>query len=368
MKATAVAIFDLFKESYQGWSRDNASLFAAALTYYTFLSLAPVLVIVVAMAGMFYGDAAVRGEVVNKIQLAVGEDAAIVIQDLIANASTSGDSVWATVLGTILLLVGASGLFSQLQRTLNMIWGLRPAPETGILNTMRKRALAFAMLLVAGLLMLLSIATTTFITSVGDRLALWLPGIGQLLPQINIVASLIILTLLFALLFKVLPDAHITWQDVLLGAAVTTVLFMIGRYLINLYVTRGSTTSAYGAAGSFVLILLWVYYSAQIFLFGAEFTQVYANKYGTRLKPATNAVWRGSYANPEPPGAHDESAYRISFTPLPEEPALPPREEETAVPTWRKPVATGLLGLAAGLLLGFLSNLQRGKGEVEREK
>lgn len=368
MKATAVAIFELLKESYQGWSHDNASLFAAALTYYTFLSLAPVLVIIVAVAGLFYGDAAVRGDIVNDIKLAVGEDAAVVIQDLIANASTSGDSVRATVLSTLLLLVGASGLFSQLQRTLNMIWGLRPAPETGILNTIRKRALAFAMLLVVGLLMLLSIATTTFITSVGDRLVFWLPGIGRLLPQINIVASLVILTLLFALLFKMLPDAHITWKDVLLGAAVTTLLFMLGRYLINLYLSRGSTTSAYGAAGSFVLILLWVYYSAQIFLFGAEFTKVYANKYGTRLKPAANAVWRGGHASPASSSALEESAYRITFTPPPDPPPPDPppntpTEPETAVSPWRKPMATGLLGLAAGLLLGFLSNLRGGESE-----
>lgn len=368
MKATAVAIFDLLKASYQGWSRDNASLYAAALTYYTFLSLAPVLVIIVAVAGLVYGDAAVRGDIVNEIQLAVGAEAALVIQELIVNASTSGSSVWATVLSTVLLLVGASGLFSQLQRTLNMIWGLHPAPETGLLNIIRKRALAFAMLLVAGLLMLLSIATTTLITTVGDRLAIWLPGFGQLLPQINIIASLIILTLLFALLFKVLPDAHITWKDVLLGAAVTTVLFMLGRFLINLYLSRSSTTSAYGAAGSFVLILLWVYYSAQIFFFGAEFTKVYANKYGTRLKPSSNAIWRSDYVNPNPPSAAEEIAYRINVSSLPDEPPPDAAEAETAVPHWRKPVATGLLGLAAGLLLGFLSSLRRGKEEVGSEE
>ena len=188
------------------------------------------------------------------------------------------------------------------------------------------------------------------------------------LPPLNFVASLVILTLLFALLFKMLPDAHITWQDVLLGAAVTTVLFMFGRFLINLYLTRGSTTSAYGAAGSFVLILLWVYYSAQIFLFGAEFTQVYANKFGTRFKPSANAIWQDDYA-PAPPSEPEVRAYSINFqAPAEEQPPASPEDEETAVPHWRKPVATGLLGLATGLLLGFLRNLRGGESEKSEVK
>ena len=294
MKAFISGIFELLKETAQGWARDNASLLAAALAYYTIFALAPLLVIAVAVAGLVFGEAAVQGQIVAQIEGAVGREAAVVIQNLIANASQSGASVIATVLSTILLLVAASGLFSQLQRTLNIIWGLQPAPETGVLNVVRKRTLAFGMVLVVGLLLLLSLAISTFVTAVGDRLVVWLPSIGSILPQINFLASLIILTLLFALLFKVLPDAQLTWKDVLLGAAVTTLLFLLGRFLIGLYLARGSATSTYGAAGSLVLILLWVYYSAQIFLFGAEFTQVYANKYGSRLKPAGNAVWRGT--------------------------------------------------------------------------
>jgi len=235
-----------------------------------------------------------------------------------------------------------------------MIWGVRPAPGNGLLNVLRQRALAFSMVLVVGLLMLLSFAMSAVITAVGDRLGTWLPGIGALLPQINFLASLVILTLLFALLFKVLPDAEITWKDVILGAAVTTLLFMLGRYLIELYLAYGSSTSAYGAAGSLVLILLFVYYSAQIFLFGAEFTQVYANKYGSRLKPTNNAVWHGQDATGILQAEDEAQTYRI-ITISPEAESL----ADYPSSRWRWSAAAGLLGLAAGLLLGFLSNLRR---------
>ena len=355
MKQFFLGLFELLKESGQGWSRDNASLLAAALTYYTIFALAPLLVIGVAVAGIVYGDASVREQVVADIQRQIGEEAAVIVDGLITSASESDASVVATLVSSALLFVGASGLFAQLQRTLNMIWGLRPAPQKGVFNSIRKRALAFLMVLVVGLLILLSFAISTMITAVGDRLAILLPGIGTLLPQINFLASLVLLTLLFALLFKVLPDAQLTWKDVLLGAAVTTVLFMLGRYLIGLYLTYGSSTSAYGAAGSLVLILLWVYYSAQIFLFGAEFTQVYANKYGSQLTPNGNAVWR-HHTKPNVPEIHEEGQYRIAMT-LPEDDDDPP----VKLPSWRLPTAAGLLGLAGGLLLGFLGNLRQKK-------
>lgn len=354
MKAVAVGIFKLLKESYRGWSGDNASLLAAALAYYAIFALAPLLVIAVAVAGLVFREAAVTGQIVTQIEHLVGTEAAVVIQDLVANASQSGATVTATVLSSLLLLVAASGLFSQLRRTLNIIWGVQPAPEQGILNIIKKRSLAFLMVLIFGLLLLVSLAVSTFVTAVGDQMGEWLPGIGMVLPQINLLASLVILTAMFALLFKILPDAHLTWKDVLLGAAVTTLLFMLGRYLISLYLARGSATSTYGAAGSLVLILLWVYYSAQIFLFGAEFTQVYANKYGSRLKPASNAMWRNR-SNPIT-DAEIAPSYRIVTAPL--RPEM--NEVETAVPRWQHPVAMSLLGLAAGLLLAFLGSLRRG--------
>lgn len=355
MKAFFSGLFAILKESGQGWSRDNASLLAAALTYYTIFALAPLLVIAVAVAGAAFNDADVRETVLAEVKSEFGEEAEGVVENIITDASKSDASRFATVVSAVLLLVGASSLFAHMQRALNMIWGLRPDPEAGVLNIIRKRALAFAMVLMLALLLVLSFATSTIITAVGDRLFFWLPGIGTLLPQINYLASLVILTLLFALLFKMLPDAHITWKDVILGAAVTTVLFMFGRFLIGLYLAYGSGSSTYSVAGSFVLILLWVYYSSQIFLFGAEFTQVYANKYGSRLKPATNAVWRGGDATGISQ-AEEAQPYRIATIP-------PEAETQAERPTgrWRWPTATGLLGLAAGLLLGFLSSLRRGE-------
>ncbi|MBK8905732.1 MAG: YihY/virulence factor BrkB family protein [Anaerolineaceae bacterium] len=292
MKAAAVQILELFKESAQGWSRDNASLLAAAITYYTIFALAPLLVIAVAVAGAVFNDAEVRDRVLAEVNSEFGAEMEEVVLNLITNASKSRASRFATVVSAIVLVVASSSLFAHLQRALNMVWGIRPHPKAGILNTIRKRALAFGMVLVLGLLLLLSLAISFIITAVGDRLAFWLPGIGVLLPQINFLASLVILTGLFAILFKVLPDAHVTWRDVLLGAAVTTLLFMLGRSLIGLYLKYGSATSTYGAAGSLGVLLLWVYYSAQIFLFGAEFTRAYANKYGSPIQPTRNAVWR----------------------------------------------------------------------------
>ncbi|MCP4422053.1 MAG: YihY/virulence factor BrkB family protein [Chloroflexi bacterium] len=352
------SIFDLLKESGKGWVRDNASLLAAALAYHTIFALAPLLVIAVAVAGSVFGEAAVQGQIVAQIEDAVGREAAVVIQNLVTSANESGATLIATVLSSVLLLLGASGLFSKLQKTLNIIWGLAPAPEQGILNVLKKRSLAFGMVLIVGLLLLFSQVTTAIITAVSNSMTDWLPKVGTLLPQLNFLASLFILTILFALLFKVLPDAELTWNDVLLGAAVTTLLFMLGRYLIGLYLARGSATSTYGAAGSLVLILLWVYYSAQIFLFGAEFTQVYANKYGSRLKPANNAVWRDNKGSPSRQQVAPQS-YRIAAVPVSQNKV----EEETAVPRWQHPMATGLLGLAAGLLLMFLGSLRWGRRE-----
>ena len=354
MKGFFVGLFAILKESGQGWSRDNASLLAAALTFYTIFALAPLLVIAVAVAGVAFNDTEVREVVLAEVKSEFGEEAEGVVENIITDASKSDASRFATVVSAVLLLVGASSLFAHMQRALNMIWGLRPDPEAGVLNIIRKRALAFAMVLMLALLLVLSFATSTIITAVGDRLFFWLPGIGTLLPQINYLASLVILTLLFALLFKMLPDAHITWKDVLLGAAVTTVLFMFGRFLIGLYLAYGSATSTYSVAGSLVLILLWVYFSSQIFLFGAEFTQVYANKHGSRVRPTNNAIWRIREAPALSPAQEEVQAYRIVTVP-------PEDESHAARPTsrWRGLAATGLLGLAAGLLLGFLSSLRK---------
>lgn len=355
MKQFFSGLFELLRESGRRWARDDASLLAAAIAYHTIFALAPLLVIAVAVSGIVFREAAVEGRIVATIGDNVGQETAVVIENLIHNANSSEASTIATIISSGLLLFGASNLFFQLQRTLNMIWGIKPAPKQGIFNFIKSRTLTFLMVLLVGLLLMLSMVVSTMITAVGDRLVEWLPNIGDVLPQLNFLASLIILTLLFALLFKILPDAQLTWKDVSLGAAVTTLLFMLGRYLIGLYLTRGSATSTYGAAGSFVLILLWVYYSSQIFLFGAEFTQVYANKHGSRLKPGSNAVWRngpvGLANKPEP-----RPTYRIVTTIPPEEPL-----EETAVSRWQHPVASGLLGMAAGLLFAFLGSLRRDK-------
>lgn len=345
--------FELIRDTVASFGRDNASMLAAGLAYYTIFAIAPLLVIAVAVAGVVFGEAAVQGEIVLAIEDTVGTQAATIIEDLIRSARESEATIWATALSIGVLFWGASNLFGQMQRALNTIWGIAPAPDAGVLNVVRKRALAFGMVLLLGLFLLLSLAASTIVAALGDFLAEWLPGIGSLLPTIELFVSFVILIFLFAILFRLLPDVDVAWRDVFLGATVTAVLFIIGRYLISWYLGTRSFSSTYGAAGSLVVLLLFVYYSAQIVLFGAEFTQVYANTFGARLRPAGNAVkiMRQHTKAEQEATASSKTAERER--PLP--PSAPPQPQ----PQTSRQIAAILVGLAMGLLLAFLNSLRR---------
>lgn len=280
----------LLKEAFDEWNRDKSPRLAAALAYYTAFSLAPLLIVVIAIAGLAFGQDAVRGQLDNQIQGLVGAQAADAIQEMIAGANHAQTGVLASIIGVVTLLLGAAGLFGQLQDALNTVWDVEPKPNQGILATLKARLLSFTMVVGIGFLLLVSLVISAVLSALNAWMSDVLPFSPALLQVFNLIISLAVITGLFALIFKVLPDIEIEWRDVLLGAFVTAVLFTIGKYLISLYLGQSSIASSYGAAGSFVVLLLWIYYSAQILLFGAEFTQVYARRRGAKALSAEKST------------------------------------------------------------------------------
>ncbi|MEC4895287.1 MAG: YihY/virulence factor BrkB family protein [Oscillatoria sp. PMC 1051.18] len=283
-------IFGLLKEAFSEWQKDKASRLAAALAYYTVFSLAPVVIIAVAIAGSIFGAEAARGEIVGQIQGLVGEAGAEVIETAIENANQPDVKSIASLFSIILLLFGASGVFAELQDSLNTVWNVKAKPGRGLTNFVRKRILSFAMVLGIGFLLLVSLIISAAISALSNYPQSLLTGFEFMGQFINIIVSFGVITLLFALIYKYLPDVKIKWSDVKIGAIITALLFTLGKYIIGLYLGRGSFASTYGAAGSVIIILAWVYYSAQILFFGAEFTQVYARKYGSQIMPDRHSV------------------------------------------------------------------------------
>ena len=263
----------------------------AALAYYTVFSLAPLLIIIIGVAGLVFGPEAAQGQIFEQLRGLLGEASAKSMQDLVENANAKpATGIFATVIGIVTLLFGASGVFGQLQTSLNAIWGVQPKPGRGVLGIIQDRILSFGFILVVGFLLLVSLLLTAAIALVGEWSGGMMPGMEFLIQLLNSVLSLAVITLLFAMLFKFLPDAKIAWHDVWIGAFITAVLFTVGKFALGLYLGKSSVSSSYGAAGSLIVLLLWVYYSSQILFFGAEVTQVYANRFGSHVAPADNAV------------------------------------------------------------------------------
>jgi membrane protein len=270
------------REVAKEWSDDNALTLGAALAYYTIFSLAPLLVLVLAIAGLVFGRAAAQGELVAQIQGAVGPAGAELIESMIEHASKPSSGLVATAISLVTMFFGASGVFGQLQGSLNQIWGATTARRTGVKGQLQRRAASFSMILAIGFLLLLSLAISALISGLHDIIDLYLTVPSQVLSITNAAVSFLIVTALFAMIFKLLPDARIEWRDVWLGAFVTALLFTVGKLAIGIYLGRAGVASVYGAAGSLVLVLLWVYYSAQLLFIGAEFTEVYSRRFGSR--------------------------------------------------------------------------------------
>lgn len=279
----------LLKETFQEWQNDKASVLAAALAYYTVFSITPLLVIAIAIAGAVFGQDTARREIIQQINELVGEQGAQAIETALANANQPQLGSIASIISVLVLLVGASGVFAQLQQALNTVWNVKAKPNGGIWEFIRKRLLSFGMVLAIGFLLLVSLILSAILAGIGKLEINLIPGLTPLWQLLNFAISFGLISLLFALIYKYLPDVKIRWKDIWVGAIITALLFTLGKFLIGLYLGRGSLGSAYGAAGSLIVFLAWVFYSAQILLFGAEFTQVYARKYGRRIRPDSHA-------------------------------------------------------------------------------
>lgn len=277
----------LLKLSYQGWKEDNASRLAASLAYYTIFSLGPLLIIVIAVTGLFWQKEAVQSQVMSQVQNLVGAKGATFVSDLLTSASSPARGIVATIVGIITLIFGALGVFNELHNALNTIWDVKEEETKGLVNVIKKvifsRLLSFTMILGIGFLLLVSLVISAGLSAVQQTMGNLFPFSEFILQIINLVISIGVITVLFALIYKFLPDAEIAWRDVWLGAFVTALLFSLGKMLIGIYLGNSAIASSFGAAGSLVLLLVWIYYSAQILFFGAEFTQVYANKYGSKI-------------------------------------------------------------------------------------
>jgi membrane protein len=283
-------LWEITRQTFQEWSNDKASRLAAALSYYTAVAIAPLLVLLVTAVGWFFGRDSAQAQVISQLRGVVGPQGAEVAQAVIQSADQPTAASVAGILSLLTLLWGASNVFVELQDSLNTIWGVELKPRyRSVKAFIFERFLSFSMVLVIGFLLLVSLVIGTIITALGDYLGEIVPGVAWLWQTVNFVVSFGVTTLLFALIYKVLPDAKFAWRDVWMGAAVTALLFSIGRWLLGLYFGYQSLGSAYGAAGSLVVLLIWIYYSAQIFFFGAEFTQVYARRAGDGVTPDEKA-------------------------------------------------------------------------------
>jgi membrane protein len=258
----------------------------AALAFYSALSLAPLVVLALSMASLIFERESARAELIAQASAYIGSEGGAVVKTILESNAREGANWWKAILGFAVVLFGASGVFAELQDSLNRIWDVEPKKGHAIRNLVKTRLLSFSMVFLIGVLLLASIVSSAAISAADGFVGGWLPGTAILLQLANTVVSLGVVAVLFATIFRVLPDARIAWRDVWFGALLTAVLFVIGKYLLGVYLGKSAVGSSYGAAGSLIMILLWVYYSAQILFFGAEFTRIYALRHGTHRDTA----------------------------------------------------------------------------------
>ena len=273
---------DMLKAATLAWLDDQASSMGAAISYYALFSLAPLLIIVIAVAGLVFGQEAAQGEIVTQLRGIMGEDGALAVQGMLRAAREPAQGLLATGVSIVMMLVGATATFAELQRALDRIWRVpAPALQAGIWHLLRTRLLSFGLVLGMGFLLTVSLATSAALAALGRWWSAWFLGWDVVLEVLNFTVSAGIFTLLFAMIYKLMPRVRVAWRDVWTGAAVTALLFMVGKALIGLYLGKSGMASSFGAAGSVVVLVAWVYYSAQIFLWGAEYTWVYAQQRST---------------------------------------------------------------------------------------
>jgi membrane protein len=292
MEQKRVGAWWLLKETYAEWRRDKALRFGAALSFYTVFSLPPLLFLVVSIAGVVYGEEATRGHLVGQVEGLIGERGAEAIQAILQHTGDETKGIAATILGVVVLIIGATAVFVELQDSLNAIWEIREKRNRTLLSILRTRILSFAIVLGIGFFLVVFLVLSALVAALGGVLRdFWfVPAhVVYLLHALNFLVSFLVITVLFAMIYKVLPHARIAWRDVWLGAAATAFLFTIGKLFVGLYLGGSGIVSAYRATGSLIILVVWIYFSAQIFFFGAEFTQVYARRGGREIEPSDHA-------------------------------------------------------------------------------
>jgi membrane protein len=290
MKRIWGKVWPVVKQAFSEWSSDKCPRLGAALSYYTVFSLAPVLILVIAVAGIFLGREAAQGKIVEQLAGLLGLEASKMVQAAILKAGQTDGGLRASVIGVVTLLVGATGVMVELQDALNTVWKVLPKPGGGVKRFVRARLIALALVLSLGFLLLVSLVMSAGLELVSGWAGSLFPGWVAFGYLLNYVVSIGVIALFFALIFKLLPDAKVAWKDVWFGALLTSLLFHLGKYLISLYIGRASVASTFGAAGSLAVVLVWIYYSSQILLMGAEVTRAYANRYGSAVVPNENAI------------------------------------------------------------------------------
>ena len=349
----------ILKLTYQDWQADNASRLAAALAYYTIFSLAPMLVIVISVTGLIWEAESVQTQILGQVQGLIGPEGADFVANLISNRGTPAEGIVALIIGILTLLFGALGVFNELHNSLNLIWNIRVERPKGFLRSIKQllidRFLSFAMILTIGFLLLVSLVITAVVSATQETIGDAFPLSELVWQVVNLALSIGVITVLFALMFKFLPDADITWHDAWIGAFVTSLLFSLGKAAIGIYLGNSAVASAFGAAGSLVLLLLWIYYSAQILFFGAEFTQVYANQYGSKIAPEGKAAVPRQVEGSKAPKAQ-------TILPPPAAVAISAREaqmEKQNRQTGRVLLAVILTSFVLGLLTAILGQKKR---------
>ena len=291
-KLTVKGVWQIIKDAFLGFSDDKVLKMSASLAYYTVFSIGPMLIVIIFFADLFWGREAVEGTIYGQIKDFVGPAAALQLQEIIKNATIQNNGNAMAALGFVTLFIGATTLFAEIQDSINTIWNLKVKPGKGWLKMIIDRVLSFSIVVSLGFLLLVSLIINGILEALMNRFQQMFPEMAVVTVYItNLVITFLVTTTLFAILFKVLPDAKIKWKDVFIGAMTTATLFMLGKFAISFYIGSSNVGSTYGAAGSLVVILLWIYFSSVILYFGAEFTKAYAATYGSRIYPSQYAVW-----------------------------------------------------------------------------
>jgi membrane protein len=286
------AVWNVIKGAGSCFIDNRVLKLSAALAYYTVFSLGPMMIVIIFLADVVYGRQAIEGTIYGQLSGLVGKEAAAQVQETIKNSALTNKGNITAIIGIITLAVGATSVFAEIQDSINMIWGLKAKPKKGWLKMLSNRLLSFSILVTLGFLLLVSLVINGLLESLMGKLQQMFPQITVVMVYvINLVITFAVTTILFGIIFKVLPDAKIKWKDVIIGSMATAVLFMLGKFGITFYIGSSNIGNAYGAAGSLVVLLVWVYYSAVILYFGAEFTKIYATQYGSKILPNNYAVW-----------------------------------------------------------------------------